>query len=489
MHYVPAFRIFAQEVANRRECLSRAVTGVGELKKSDARFGSNEELTSPALGPTARQERVSSIDVLRGVALMGILIANVTSFGLPSWAYYVPLGIPKPAFEGTYAHVNTVVWFARWIVIEGKMRGLFSMLFGAGVILLTSRAEQRGVGDKAVDIFLRRNMWLVLFGILHAYLVWFGDFLYWYGLTALLFLYPCRKLKSKTLLIAGGCVLTVNLCGSLAGGQPLQDMYLSHKAAVARALQREGKELSDSQKADQRAWGDRLRAWKPDREMIADDITATRAGYLSAEMKDAPEAMAFESHLYYTLGVCDVLGMMLLGMGLVKNGFLTAKLSYKTYAMTAVFGLLVSVPVVALGTWKAWISGFDVLTTEKWIFFPYDVGRASGAIATAAIVLLVVKARIIPGVVSLVAAVGRMALSNYLLTSIFCKMLFVWGPWKLYGKLEYYQLYYVVLAAWSVNLAWSTIWLKYFEFGPAEWVWRSLTYWKRQPMRLRASLA
>jgi uncharacterized protein len=86
-----------------------------------------------------------------------------------------------------------------------------------------------------------------------------------------------------------------------------------------------------------------------------------------------------------------------------------------------------------------------------------------------------------------VAAVGQMALSNYLLTSITCKMLFVWSPLHWYGRLEYYQLYFVVAGMWVVNLVWSWLWLRYFEFGPVEWVWRSLTYWERQPMRLRVA--
>ena len=360
--------------------------------------GINEELAGPprTLEPTARQERISSMDVLRGIALMGILIANVTSFGLPSWAYSVPLGTPKPVFEGPHAHINTICWFARWIIVEGKMRGLFSMLFGAGVILLTGRAEKRGAGDQVADIFLRRNMWLVLFGVLHAYLIWFGDILYWYGLTALIFLYPARKLKPKTLLVVGGCVLAVNLLGSLGGGQALQDMRLKSHAAAASEAQRAGRVLTDSQKADQQTWTNRLQAWQPNQKAIAEDLSATRAGYISAQMKDAPVAMDMESHLYYNLAFCDVLGMMLLGMGLFKNGFFTAQLSYRTYAWTACIATLISVPIVTLSAWKAWASGFDLLTTEEWLFFTLDIGRTSGAIAIAALVLLIVKARIFP---------------------------------------------------------------------------------------------
>jgi uncharacterized protein len=439
--------------------------------------------------PTQRQERISSMDVLRGVALLGILIANVTSFGLPEWAYLVPLSIAKPAFSGPHAHINTVVWFARWVSMEGKMRGLFSLLFGAGVILLTSRAEKRGASDKVADIFLRRNMWLLLFGVLHAYLIWAGDILYFYGLTALIFLFPLRHLKPKTLLIAAAFVLALNTLDIFASGQALHDIILHKHAAAALSAQQAGTTLTDAQKADIQAWNDRLQQWKPDQKTINEDVAANRGSYLSAQAVNAEIVVLFERDLYYGFGFCDMLSMMLIGMALIKNGFLTTQRSYKTYTLTALISAAISVPVVSIGASKALASNFDLLTTDKWMLLTYDLGRVSGVLAIASLILLVVKAGALPWVTRRLAAIGQMALSNYLLTSIVCKFILVWAPWKLYGKLEYYQLYYVLLAVWVVNLIWSPIWLRHFEFGPAEWVWRSLTYWKKQPMRLQTHSA
>src|SRR5499425_3931424 len=139
-------------------------------------------------GPVTQQERISSVDVLRGFALLGILVTNIGPLGKSS----------------------LLLWAMRFILFEGKMRALFSMLFGAGVILLTSRLEKRGDAAISGDIFARRNLWLTLFGVLHAYFLWWGDILYFYGMTALLFLYPFRKLKARTLLLAGAAVV---LCG------------------------------------------------------------------------------------------------------------------------------------------------------------------------------------------------------------------------------------------------------------------------------------
>jgi uncharacterized protein len=113
------------------------------------------------------------------------------------------------------------------------------------------------------------------------------------------------------------------------------------------------------------------------------------------------------------------------------------------------------------------------------------LGRVSGALGNAGLLLLIFKAGGLKWLFRRIAAVGQMALSNYLLTSITMQIVFVWGPWHWYGYVEYYKIYFAVAAMWIVNMTFSSIWLKYFEFGPMEWVWRSLTYWKRQPMRIK----
>ncbi len=120
------------------------------------------------------------------------------------------------------------------------------------------------------------------------------------------------------------------------------------------------------------------------------------------------------------------------------------------------------------------------------MFGPYYITREAGSLAIAAVVMLIVKSGRFRMPQRLLAAVGRTALSNYLLTSVLCQTIFIWGPWKLFGKLEYYQLMYVVAGVWVVNLILSTMWLRSFAYGPVEWLWRSLTYAKLQPFRLKA---
>lgn len=447
-----------------------------------------EELAGPphrvTTAPVTAQERISSVDTLRGVALLGILAMNITSFGLPSWDYSIPLTTVHPVFSGPHWRVNTVAWFLRWILAEGKMRALFSMLFGAGAILLTARAEARGAGDRTADIFTRRNMWLMLFGILHCYLIWDGDILYFYGLYALVFLYPMRKLRAKTLFIVAALVLVLN-GAVLTGGQLASEYSTRKKALAADKLYRAGQKLTVEQSEEIKAWHDEQEKWRPTEKKLYKDIAAAQKGYVSAQVKDAKNAFEGETLGAYA-GFGDVLGFMVLGMGLYRNGFLTAKLRTKTYALIAALSLGVCWPLIFAGCYMAWKSHFEPFTTVWWLYLPYDVGRFTGALGNAALVLLVLKLGALKFLTRRLAAVGQMALSNYLFTSSFCKLLLVWSPLHWYGYIEYYKLYFVMTGVWAFNLAWSPVWLRYFQFGPAEWVWRSLTYWKRQPMRLGA---
>jgi len=175
--------------------------------------------------------------------------------------------------------------------------------------------------------------------------------------------------------------------------------------------------------------------------------------------------------------------MMLIGMGLLRVGFLSAQVPYRTYAWTAAIGYGIGLPFGALSTWEAWRHGFDSLTLGRWLLLSYDWQRLAVGLAHASVVLMIVKAGALQWLTKPLAAVGQMALSNYLGTSVICTLIFNGYGLGLFGRLQFYQLFYVVAGVWAVNLVLSPIWLKYFQFGPVEWVWRSLTYWKAQPMR------
>lgn len=457
--------------------------------------GANEELAGPprvepttapdpmlATRPVEPCERISSVDLLRGFSLMGILIMNITDFGLGFSNYAIPLSTAKPVFNGPHWKANTTLWFLRWIFAEGKMRAMFSMLFGAGVILLTSRAAERGAGIRAADIYTRRNMWLVLFGMVHCYAIWNGDILYFYGVSALMFLFPFRNLKPRKLFWTAAIVLLLNTL-VVQVGQTFAAKQAMRNAAKANAALAQHHTLTDGQIAALKSWKNIQDRWRPGTKKLYEDIAAHQHGWLS-QGADAADAFQSETLGAYA-GFGDWLGLMLLGMALYRIGFFSLRLSTRAYALTAVIGLGISWPLTFWGCWHAWRGGFDMFQTAHALMFPYDLTRVSGALGNAAALLLLMRAGFFKWLFARIAAVGQMALSNYILTSLCMRTLFVWGPWHWYGYVEYYKLYYAVAAMWIVNLIFSTVWLRYFRFGPIEWCWRSLTYWKRQPMLLR----
>ncbi len=422
--------------------------------------------------PVTQRERIPTIDIVRGVALMGILLMNIAAFSGPLEMYTNPLIV------GHHRNSNLVAWAIRWVFFEGKMRATFSMLFGAGVILLTERAERRGSRNIA-DIFLRRNMWLVLFGVLHFYFIWAGDILYWYGLTALLFLYPCRNVRFRNLLIAGAAVLLIGVGSDTY--QAIDGIRDQNQGMAAQSLANAGKKLTTVQQDALKKWNDTLTKRKKDHD---DDLKAMRGSYLDQLKWRAQWGPKVQAEFYYTFGFTDVLGMMLIGMGLYRMGFLTGNLSYKVYGWVIACGFLVSIPVNGLEAQGLIRDNFQP-ESAWWVL--YQLGRLTGAVANVAVVVVIAKAGVVPWLSRRIGAVGQTALSNYLFTSISCSLLFNGFGAGLYGKLEYYQLYAIVACVWTLNLVLSPIWLRYYQFGPMEWVWRSLTYWKRQPMkRLRS---
>jgi len=450
--------------------------------------GAAEELAGPphavlnALQPVSRAERISSMDVLRGFSLMGILVMNICDFAYGFTNYAFPLSTMKPVFDGPHWKLNTTIWFVRWVFAEGKMRGLFSLLFGAGVILLTERALARGAGVRVADIYTRRNMWLVLFGMLHGYLIWSGDILFYYGLAALLFLFPFRNVRVSRLMWVAGILLLLNTLLAV-GHQYGRGRSLRGAAAEANANLARHQVLTEDEQDSLKQWTEMQEQWRMSPKKRAKEIAAMQKGYWAAQGHVAHDVLMGELKGSY-FGFGDWVGMMLLGMALYKSGFLTGRWSLQAYTRTAAIGLPLSWGLSGFGAWESWAGHFDIFKTVLWMLIPYDVARVSGALGIASVLLILLKTGTQKWLLQRIAAVGQMALSNYLLTSITMMVIYVWGPWHWYGYVEYYKIYYAVAGMWLVNMTFSSIWLRYFEFGPVEWAWRSLTYWKRQPMRI-----
>jgi uncharacterized protein len=425
------------------------------------------------VGPVQSGERISSLDTLRGFALLGILLMNIVGFGLHH-AY------DNPRATGGDTGLNLAAWVTMHILAEGKMRCLFSMVFGAGVVLLTGRAEERGGGSQIADVMLRRNLWLVLFGAVHAYLLWFGDILYPYGLCGLM-LFPFRKLSSKSLMITGAALVVLN--AGLAVGNAFSTLDDIAKGQAAEKLANAGTKLTEEQEEARRKWEKMQKEDRPSKEEIDKANKQWRGTPLEVLKIRAGMVWQFHSIPYYHPWMIDVFSMMFLGMGFHKLGIFSAMRSMRFYivltAVCYVIGLLVN-------TTTAYIivrSGFD-LVTRLFCSTVYDIGRLSIALAHMGVIMMLSKAGGMHFIVDRLAAIGQMAFSNYIFHSVVCSVFFTGIGFGMFGRLERYQLYYVVGIMWVFQMIASPIWLRHYRFGPLEWCWRSLTYWKKQPMRL-----
>jgi uncharacterized protein len=314
-------------------------------------------------------------------------------------------------------------------------------------------------------------------GFLHGCFLWDGDILFFYGLTALLALYPIRKLKAKTLLLAGTFIsLVLGTYGILVYTHSIDDFGLSKQAAIVAADKQAGQTITPEQKTIEAQWTARVNEHKITEASIQKNLASANVSYMTGVEHRLQIYIGSRAAIRNLIFLIEGVGAMMIGMGLFKTGFLTAEMSYSTYAWTSVIGFILSAPLYVIGMIQAYAGNFFFLDIEKWLYVPYYFTREAGAIAIAAVVMMMVKSGILRTLQHTLAAVGQTALSNYLLTTILCQFLFIWGPWKLYGKLEYYQLEYVVFLVWAVNLIVSPIWLRMFQFGPVEWLWRSLTY-------------
>jgi uncharacterized protein len=426
------------------------------------------------IGPIAPEDRINSLDTLRGFALLGILPANVLVFGL-----YLAAG-NDPTVAGGATGINLVSWALFRTLIEGKMRCLFSMVFGASMILLTSRAEERS-GATAADIYYRRNLWLLLFGLAHAFLLFWGDILYPYALCALI-LFPFRKLPAKKLLIIGGLFIAFKTGWSAVDA--FRQRARRDLAAAAAAAEKVGRKPAEGQAEARTELEAQRKQRKPSSEELEKDAKKWRGNPLEVIGARAKALAVWHGLPYYDPVNCDVWSMMFIGMGLFKLEVFSAARSYRLYAWIAVIGCLIGIPLNSYTAWLALKSNFDRVTFA-FTYVAYDIERLSVALADMALLMILCKAGALRWLTSRLATVGQMALSNYILQSVVCTFVFTGYGLALYGRLERYQLYYVVAGCWVISLAASPIWLQHFRFGPLEWCWRSLTYWKRQPMRIR----
>jgi len=410
---------------------------------------------------TASAERHLSIDAVRGMAVLGILLMNIVGMGLPSFAYI------NPTYAGGSTGADFWAWAVNNVLTDGKMRALFTMLFGASTVLIAERAEHGSDLGPAVTHY-RRMGWMLLFGLAHAFLFWFGDVLVVYALAGLL-IFPFRKLTPRTQMVIGVTILVALLAKNVWQAQALEALHAAATAPGASA---------DVLKA----WREASIALTAPPEFKAAELAGFGGDFMSALQARATMVTLFYLVLLPTEMFPEALGQMFVGMALFRMGFFTLGWSTRAYAALIGFGYLACVPLTAWLAANIAQSNFDPLVLheqEVW----QQTTRPFIGLAHAAVLLLIVRAGALKGLVGLFSAAGRMAFSNYLVTSIITSTIFCGYGFGLYGELSRAELLWVVAGVWVFLLVWSRAWLAAFNYGPFEWAWRSLVQWKPQPMR------
>ncbi len=426
--------------------------------------------------PVSQTERIVILDSLRGIAILGILLMNIPGFALPAPASY-----GDPSVLNEWGTINFKTWyFIDWFM-EGSQRGIFSMLFGAGIILFITRQEKKAEGLWATDYFLRRQLWLLVFGLFNAFvLLWFWDILFQYAIIGII-MFAFRRLSPKALII--GAFISLLLMTARENVDADRERKMIYKGEAIAKMDTTVTKLTDEQKANLGAmteFKERTSQGGKEKQMQK-SLKAVRGSY--GGFYEYQSERSFQSEIHYTYdGLWDIMIFMFLGMAFFKNGVITGQASAKVYWWMFIVGLGVGLTLSyfrlqPLIEYK--FNRFDILKNGSFEF--YEISRTFRAIGIFGLIMLLYKSGWFKWLFALMRPVGQMAFTNYLMQSLLVGLFFYGIGFGLFGKLQRHEIYYVVASVWIVQIIYSHIWLKYFRFGPLEWAWRSLTYWKVQP--------
>ncbi|MFA4939755.1 DUF418 domain-containing protein [Brevundimonas sp.] len=400
----------------------------------------------PVLSPVEPTSRIASLDVMRGLAVLGILAVNVVSFALP-FMVYDDASLSPFAVTGANA-------VARWtmdVFFHQKFITLFSMLFGASIFLVGGER-----GDPARGRLLRRRLfWLAIIALIHGLAFWYGDVLLLYAWSAL-FVMLMRSMRARTLIGVGlGVTLALGAMQALATW-----MMVAGPPVVTEAMGQGEPQYTAA--------------------MVAEAIAAYRSGWAGA-MGQNLQSWLFLQGASLTMFVFSTVALMMLGMGLFKAGVFSGR------APTWVYATLIGVggAMLALLGVLEWAEAMAPAGTHPTRGLAEAVASFPIFVTLAYVSLIVLATtRGLGWITAALRPVGQMAFTNYLTQTLIMTSIFYmpWGP-RLFGQVDYVQMWGLVLGVWALQLVWSPLWLSRFSMGPLEWVWRCLTYGRRVPIQ------
>lgn len=412
-----------------------------------------------AIAPVSAAERIDTLDFIRGLAVMGILAANIVAFGQPFDAYMYPA-----AFKTDPGDPGGWLWITQFVLIDGKMRGLFTLLFGAGMYLFMEKAWARGA-TRALQAW--RLVILMAFGMIHFFLIWPGDILFYYALFGFVVL-ACISWRTKTQLgvgLAGYMFGVVFYAASMSFPWAVVDTPFGASSPEMMKLRAEMVAGIDASLA---------RGSVPNAAIAQGDYAALVAHRLTEQWIEP-----WSNALFFCF---ETIPLMLIGVALYRMGFFSGGFSRAVMVRWGWIGLIAGAAAHLAIALAVQAGGFSFYGTLAALIGWSPLPRLWMVLGLAA--LLVVWAPSAVGWLGArVRAAGRAAFTNYLGTSVLMMLVFHGWGLGLFGKLNRPQLYVVVVLAWVVMLAWSKPWLDRYRYGPLEWLWRCLTYRTVFPLR------
>ena len=427
--------------------------------------------TENTIAPLKLSERIQSLDIMRGIVLFGILLMNINGFGL--WGAY-----DNPTVSGGNTGWDHLTWVTTTLFFEGTMRALLSLLFGVGMFALLERLEKNGAGIEAANIYFRRLLWMLVFGLIHGYLLlWVGEILYNYALMGFL-VFSFRNLAPKKLILVASILVAIGILWQYADHK--NNIELITNVEQAKKCKAEGKELSKELIEAHKKWEKINEDKSP--ESVKENNENMHKGYFDVVGFLKPINEKYNVHDPYRYDVWDVLSMMLLGIAFFKLKILTAEKSFRFYFLMILIGYGIGLSINFYELQTIIDSNYSFLGFSK-SYLTYVLGRIPLAIGHIGLIMVFCKLPLLQWLKNSLSAVGKMALTNYIMHSVICMIIFTGVGFGLYGKLQRHELLYVVFSIWIFQLIASPIWLKYFYFGPLEWLWRYLSYLKKHPFK------
>ena len=414
-----------------------------------------------AATPDQRAARITSLDFIRGIAVIGILWANIVGYSRPGIAYRWASSFYDPDWG------DSAVWLFQYVFIDGKLRGLFALLFGAGLVLFMDRARAKGAPARWLQ--WRRLFWLAVFGLAHYFLLFHGDILFHYAVLAMVAMWAVGW-KPKILIALGALVYCVD---SVFASMDLGSWVMFEKEALAAAP---GSEVRTEYLAEASAMREEGRA---ERTLMLEgsfaDIVAHRVTQQGLEPFTALRFMAFDS-----------LPLMLIGAALYRLGLFSGGMERRKMIRWGSAGIALSALLsLILGSWVIW-RGFPVAANFFAFYGPSHAIRLPMILGYAAVLAAVAPSLAPTAIGERISAAGRMAFSNYIGTSLVMAVIFQGWGLGLFDRFDRVGLLGFVAFGAALMLMWSKPWLARFRYGPLEWLWRCLTYWRLFPFRRAA---